>query len=222
MSAARTDRYPSWVPYVIPIAIFLLITQFEGDAKENFPYVYIGKVVLVTAVLIFFRQNWKDIKFESKWILPSVVVGIIVFVVWIWGDPLTPHFKFMARDAFNPMSQIANDGLRGTFIAFRFYGLILLVPVMEELFWRSFLLRYASNPDWEKLAIGSFTATGFIIVALLFGFSHPEWAVAIFTACAYALLLRWSRSVFACIVAHSVSNAALGIYVMKTGAWQYW
>ena len=38
----------------------------------------------------------------------------------------------------------------------------------------------------------------------------------------YNLLLYWSRSIYACIIAHSVTNLFLGIYVIRTGSWQFW
>ena len=52
--------------------------------------------------------------------------------------------------------------------------------------------------------------------------AHPEWLVAIMASLAYALWLRRSRSLFGAIVAHAVTNAALGAYVLTTEDWKYW
>jgi CAAX prenyl protease-like protein len=126
------------------------------------------------------------------------------------------------RVAFNPFSAIDSTYLRGLFLACRFYGLVIMVPVMEELFWRSFALRYLTDADFTKIPVGAFSWTAFAMVAVAFGISHPEWLVAIIAACAYALLLRWTQSLFACVVAHSVTNLALGIYVIAAEDWMYW
>jgi CAAX prenyl protease-like protein len=95
-------------------------------------------------------------------------------------------------------------------------------PVMEEIFWRSFGLRYATTPEFTSLPIGSFSWQGFAIVAALFGAAHPEWLVAVLCAAAYALLLRYTRSLFACVIAHAVTNLSLGLYVLTTGHWRFW
>lgn len=93
---------------------------------------------------------------------------------------------------------------------------------MEENFWRSFLLRYFSVPDFRKIPVGTFTWGALAITSVLFGLLHSEWLVAILCGVIYALLLKLTRSLYACIVAHSVTNLALGIYVVTTGSWQYW
>ena len=149
-----------------------------------------------------------------------------MFAEWIWLQPLThyPHFSFLGkRTEYNPFAAIANPGLRWAFLAARFYGLALLVPLVEEVFWRSFLLRIISDPDdFERLQPWKFTWTAFGVVAVLFGFTHPEWLEAIICAVAYGLLLRQTRSLFACVVAHATTNLMLGIYVVTQHAWAYW
>jgi CAAX prenyl protease-like protein len=113
--------------------------------------------------------------------------------------------------------------LRYGFLALRFYGLVLMVPVMEEVFWRSFLLRFATDlDDFKRVPIGTFSTTAFFVSSAMFAAAHSEWLVAFICAAAYAYLYRVTRSLFACIVAHSVTNLALGIYILITGDWKYW
>jgi CAAX prenyl protease-like protein len=205
------------------MAVFLALTALEGYAPKQYVWLYMAKVVLVTATLIACRAAWKDIRFEGRVLLPALLVGLAVFAEWILVDPFTPRFAFMGRRAeFNPFAAIGDPGLRGLFLAFRFFGLAVMVPVMEELFWRSFLLRYITKPDWESLPVGAFSWTAFAVVAAGFGLAHPEWVAAILCAVAYGLLLRQTRSLFACVVAHSVTNLALGIYVLTTQQWRFW
>ncbi|MGI8922949.1 MAG: CAAX prenyl protease-related protein [Fimbriimonadales bacterium] len=205
------------------MAIFLGITALEGQLEEHYVWIYFVKVLLTGAALFYFRETWKDIRFEPKWIVPSVVVGLTLCAVWIWVDKNVAYPHFLgSRTGFNPYEKIADDGLRSVFLAVRFIGLVLLVPIMEELFWRSFVVRYASKPDFWTLPIGTFTWTGFAIMVGLFAAAHSEWLVAAIFAAAMGLLVKYSKSIFACIVAHAVTNLALGIYVVTQGDWKYW
>jgi hypothetical protein len=100
--------------------------------------------------------------------------------------------------------------------------LVLLVPFMEELFWRSFGLRYATRTDFQALPIGTFSAAGAAATCAVFALAHPEWVVALVFAAGMTLLLWKTKSLFACFVAHAVANLALGTYVVTQGAWGLW
>lgn len=218
------NRLPAWAPYVVPIALFMAFTAgLEGNFESQYPLIYIAKVAVVTLALVLFRGTWKDLVPNGKMVLPAVVVGLAVFALWVGIENNVPYPHFLGeRMAYNPFEKITDPGLRTAFLAFRFFGLVLMVPLMEELFWRSFLIRFASNPEWQSLKIGEFTMQGFAIVAGLFAAAHPEWLVALITAVAYGLLLKQTKSVFACFVAHAVTNLALGIYVVTQAQWKFW
>ncbi len=216
-----SDR--TWVPYAVPMAAFLVITYLESMAGKLYPIVYIVKAILVTILLIVFRSNWRDIKPSVKVIVPGIAVGLLVCAEWVLLENWLHYPHLGSRTAYSPFVEIANPTTRLAFIAIRFYGLALMVPVMEELFWRSFLVRYFSDPDhWSKMEVGAFTWGGFAMVCGLFGLAHPEWLVAVICAVAYGLLLKQTKSLFACIIAHSVTNLALGIYVMTSHDWKFW
>ena len=179
--------------------------------------------MLVTVALVFCRKVWSDIKPDAHMGISGFIVGILTLLLWIVIDSKTPHFAFLGkRVAFNPFEVIANPTNRALFLFTRFYGLSLMVPLMEELFWRSFLLRYVTKPEYQTLRVGEFSWGAFAIVAGLFGFVHPEWLAAIVFAAIIGLFLRRTQSLFACIVAHGVCNLGLGIYVIATGSWGLW
>lgn len=216
-----------WAAYVAPMAIFIVLTALEGQFPSIYVWFYIGKICAVAAALWACRSVWKDIRLEARVMPIAIAVGLAVFAEWVLLDNfLTSHhipwMRLGGRTEFNPLEKIADPGLQGLFLAFRFFGLIVLVPVMEELFWRSFLLRYLTEPDFWRLPIGAFSWSAFALVAAGFGLSHPEWLVAVLCAVAYGLLLRQTKSLFACIVAHAVTNLALGLYVLMYHAWRFW
>ena len=204
------------------MALFLGMTYAEGQSPANYVTIYFAKIVVVLAALIWARSTWKDIKFDAKQIPLAVIAGLVLFVIWVGIEKYLKYPHIGDRTGYDPFEKIPEAGLRTAFIAVRFFGLALLVPFMEELFWRSFGLRYASQTDFKSLNIGSFTMTGATICCAVFAFSHPEWLPALVFAAAMTAMVWKTKSVFACFVAHAVTNLALGIYVVTQGAWSLW
>lgn len=215
-----------WIPYVVPMAAFCAITAVEPQLHAWYPIVYVIKVVVVTVCLLLFRGPLSEIRFDSRYLTPGVLVGAAVFAEWVWLEPLThyPHFAILGKRAeYNPFASIDSTSLRMVFLAARFYGLALLIPMVEEIFWRSFLLRVFTDPDhFDRLRVGEYSWRAFCVVAVAFGAAHQEWLEAIICAAAYGLLLRKTRSLFACVLAHSVTNLMLGIYIVTQHAWRFW
>ena len=116
--------------------------------------------------------------------------------------------------------------LFGTGVFFRFLRMVVVVAIVEEIFWRGFLMRYLINPDGDywKVPFGTPSVLSFVVVTGLVTAIHmPEDRLAAFIwgSLVFFLAVR-SKSLFACIWMHAVANLALGIYVMATGRWGYW
>jgi CAAX prenyl protease-like protein len=209
--------------YAAPIVVFAVLTALEGVLPAGvYPAFYIVKVAAVTAALVYFRGPLGDIR-PSWGVVPlGVAVGLVVFAEWVILDRLVSYPHLGTRVGYNPFAAIEDVAVRWAFLVARFYGLVLVVPVMEELFWRSFLLRYATTTDFTSLTVGQFSWTAFWIVVALSAVAHPEWLVAAIASALFAWLLHHTRSLFAVIVSHAVANAALGGYILIRGQWQYW
>lgn len=219
----KHTSHPLWLAYTAPIAAFIVLTSVEGYVPQaGYVWFYLIKAIAVTATLVVFRAPWKDIRPTARVLVPAILVGLVVFAEWILLDQWIPYPHLGSRVGFNPFDAIESPALRVLFLTVRFYSLVLMVPVMEELFWRSFLLRYFTDSDFARLPVGSFSWGAFAIVSGLFALAHAEWLVAFICACIYALLLRQTKSIFACILAHSTTNLALGIYVILARDWIYW
>jgi len=209
-------------PYWAPILLFGVLTLGESYVPPSaYLSVYAIKALLVTLTLIAFREPLGDIRFQPAVILPSVLVGLVVFALWVGIQEAVPYPALGRRTAFDP-TPLQNSPWGYAFLAIRLYGLVVMVPVMEEIFWRSFLLRYLTQPDFRRLPMGTFSASALGFVVAASALAHPEWLVAIVASLAYALWLRRTRSLLAVVVAHAATNAALGGYVLATGSWQYW
>jgi len=192
-------------------------------SAQSFYYLYPLKALSVALLLFLYRKSYPEIDFRDlhkpSATLISIVTGITVYVLWINMD--FPFAIMGSPSGFNP-NLFQGDTTRIFMTAARLSGAVLVVPVMEELFWRSFLVRYVVNQDFSKVPIGLFTWPSFLITVMLFGFEHNLFLAGIMAGIAYNLLLYYTRSLSHCIVAHAVTNLALGIYVISSGKWCFW
>ncbi len=105
---------------------------------------------------------------------------------------------------------------------FRFLGAVIVVPIVEELFWRSFALRWIIDENFTTVPIGAFTWFSFLVIVLGFGFEHHRWLVGLAAGVIYNGLLYYKKDLSACVLAHAVTNLLLGVYVLLTQQWNFW
>ncbi len=209
-------RFP-WLSYVAPFALFMVLTAVQANISGSVAWMSPLKTVLVAASLIALAPGFPHLR--PGHLLFSAFVGLAVFVAWILLEGLYPYLG--TPGAFDPYSHLAGVTLYG-WLTFRMVGSTIVVPVMEELFWRGFILRWIVNPNFQKVPIGTFTWTSFVLTSLLFASEHNRWLVGLVAGIVYNLVVYRTCSLFACMVAHATTNLALGVYVVTTGAWSFW
>ena len=107
-------------------------------------------------------------------------------------------------------------------VALRLAGATLLVPLMEELFWRSFLMRWLQQPIFESVRPMAVGLRAIVLSTFVFVLAHTLWLAAAIAGLAYALLYVRSGKLWTAVIAHALTNALLGVYVVATGSWQFW
>jgi len=214
------------VRYVLPFAAFLAVSvllpllRVNPIAGEVIRLTVVGGVLLVVAFpLVDFRvTSWKG----------SVAVGVLVFLVWVGPDVLFPGYRDSALFR-NPIVGYGvvplPDAVRShvPFLVFRGLRAVVLVPIIEELFWRAWLPRWIIRRDFTAVPLGTYTATAFILTVLLFASEHgAHWDVGLAAGIAYNWWMIRTRGLGDCILAHAVTNSCLAGYVVAGGQWQYW
>ena len=101
-------------------------------------------------------------------------------------------------------------------------GSMLIVPVMEELFWRSFLMRWLDRRDFRSLEPQAISWRAVALSTMPFALEHAELFAGAVAGLAYALLYRYFGRIWPAIIAHGVSNLGLGLWIMATRQWNYW
>lgn len=187
------------------------------------PNLYPVKAFSAALLLFLLRKNYDEISLRDlsrpMFLMSAVAAGLGVFAFWIRLD--LPWATVGNLAGFDP-GIYTDSSMKIIMTAFRMFGAVLVVPVMEELFWRSFLIRYIIAPDFSRIPIGSFTWPSFLTAAVLFGFEHNLVVAGILAGIVYNLLLYYTRSLSSCIIAHAITNLALGLYVINTGRWYFW
>jgi len=222
--SAITGRRMAWLPYVAPFLVFALFT-YGGSAQPAAAHTwYVAKTVAVGTLLFLFARRLP----ELDWCAPAAdwwiaaVAGVVVLGVWVAPEQLLAPLKIGAATGFDPYRFGLSPAATWAVIAVRIAGAALVVPVMEELFWRAFLMRYMVRADFLALPLGFYHPFAFFVVAVAFGFEHDRWLVGIVAGLVYGGLLVWRRRLLPCIVAHAVTNLGLGIYVVATRNWTFW
>lgn len=216
---------------VVPFAIFVTLTscqalKFLGPAAPF--WIYFGKT-LVGAALVW--ATWPVVA-EMRWKFSGAafVFGIGVFVLWVGLDPLMHRLGVPAAwlrtgssPVSNPLVQFASAPALGWFfVVARIAGSSLVVPMLEEIFYRSFLYRYLQKTDLLNVPLGRFVAMPFLVTSLIFGLAHHEWLAGLLCGFCYQGLVCWKGRTSDAIAAHGITNFLLGLWVVSRDAWQYW
>ena len=211
------------IPFGIYIA-FLVVESLLPREGLGFDlrWLYAVKIVCVAIALGWLWNRYSELRAQPKtgvgsWAL-SLAVGVVIFVVWIVLDQ--PWAVMGTPGGWNPAN--SSGEISWALVAVRLAGAVAVVPVMEELFWRSLVLRWTRNSDFLSVAPAHAGAVALIVSSLLFGLEHHEWLAGIIAGLAYAGTYMRTGNLWCAVVAHAVSNLLLGVWVVQTGQWQFW
>ncbi len=183
-------------------------------------WIYPAQTILCGALLLWFRRCYEF--HRPRNLAFTLLIGFGVFVVWIAPQQF---FNFPPRTVgFDPSLLSSNSANYWLSVAFRFLRLVVVVPVMEEVFWRAFLLRFLIDEQFERVPFGKFSWLSFGVVTVAFTFSHsrPDWFAAFVCGALYNIVAYRTRSLASCILAHAFTNLLLGLWIMQTHEWGFW
>lgn len=219
-------RFPS-LPYVVPFVAFVGLLAL-GSSLPLGPRSFILLHFAIIALLLWVCSR-QVISFHAPHWAGSTLVGIGVFLIWITPELLVPgwrdHWLFSNGLTGRIEGVIPPDWRDDRLIlAVRFARAALLVPIVEELFWRAWLPRWIDDrDDFRKVPLGQYTLLSFWITALLFASEHgARWDVGLAAGVIYNWWMSRTRKLGDLILAHGVTNACLSTYILLEGKWDYW
>lgn len=245
------DNY-RWAAFVLPFVVYMLLGSLEPHGTNPwidaayYPWFYLLKVLGTAASLWLVWPGFRHLQ-PPRFSPLALVVGGLGVVVWVglcelrlearlvsllglehWLEPgqaprwLQALLEAGKRPGYNPLEKIASLPLAYSFLCVRFLGLAVIVPLMEEAFWRLFLMRYITDPQWWRVGFGSVDRGAIIMTTLLAVSLHPGemLAMALWFSAVTWLMLR-TRNFWDCVMAHATTNFLLGGYVLVSGDWSY-
>jgi uncharacterized protein len=244
IAAGRTNP---WLVFLLPFVVFMLAGSFEptppADANQPaaaatgwlglgipysaYPLIYTVKIALTLIAVAYVWPGYRQFPLRLR---PMAIgVGIVGAAVWIGLAVVQQHLvarwgwdlEAGKRSAFDPLAQLKDQPAWAfTFLAIRFVGLALVVPVIEEFFLRGFVMRFVVEADWWKVPFGTANRLAIVVGTAVPVLMHPQEALAAavwFSAITW-LMLR-TRNIWDCVAAHAVTNLLLGLYVIASGNW---
>jgi CAAX prenyl protease-like protein len=206
---------------VLPFIIFVALTACQGKLGPASAYWFYFAKTLVGAWLIFeMRPHVSEMRWAVSW--EAVVIGILIFAIWVGFDPYYPKL-FKGGSTGNPADVFGKgSSLAWFFNIVHIVGMTLVVPPLEEVFYRSFVYRYVASPNFLAVPMNRFLPLPFFVTIGFFGLSHNEWLTGIICGAAYQWLVIRKNRLGDAMTAHAITNFLLGVYIVWRGAWHFW
>jgi CAAX prenyl protease-like protein len=217
----RADGLARAVPFGLYIG-FLALTPWLSPLMSDARWLYAVQIGLVALTLGFFWRRYSELAMpfaiEMKEAVLAVAIGLAVFGAWINLD-----LPWLAREAGKGFNPSHPDGsLSWDLIVLRIAGASIVIPVMEELFWRGFVLRWFDRSDFTQLPARAISTQAVWYCAIPFGLEHSLWFAGFLAGLAYGWLYRRTGKLWTAIIAHGLTNLLLGIWIVTTGNWSFW
>jgi len=205
-------------PLVAPFLAFMIFLTVEGYFPDQHYVLYPFKTLLVVAVLAWY---WKALPpLWPRAPMLSIGVGVLGFALWIGLDPFIVHYDqpLIGRNPF----LLYPPAEAWLLFGFRLAGIALVVPIMEELFWRAFLMRWLIKDDFTSVPLGTYEYRSFWITTALFAVVHgSEWSLAVVVGVLYGAWFVRTKSLGNIMLAHGVTNFFLALYCLFANDWHF-
>jgi CAAX prenyl protease-like protein len=217
------------IAYIAPFLIFILFLGLSqaldkaGIQPGGLPDMYLVFPLQTLACAALLARFWPAYALSAPrkpW-LPAAI-GILAFAIWV--SPQLLLHQSPRLTGFDPNVLASRPTLYWSEMAARFLRLVIVVPLLEEIFWRGFLLRYFIDEQFETVPFGTYAHIANALVAAGFMFEHsrPDWPAALATGLLYNSVAFRTRSLSSCVLAHALTNALLGAFIMITHQWGFW
>jgi CAAX prenyl protease-like protein len=210
----------------------LALTVCQGRFGAPSAYwFYLAKTIAGAWLVWEMRSFVAEMRWAISW--EAILAGVAVFAVWVGisGEWTTQNSLWSKlgfshsqnSPVWNPNAEFGNDStLASLMIVTRILGSTLVVPPLEEAFYRSFLYRYLANQNFLSVPLNKFLPFPFFATAIVFGFSHNEWLAGILCGVIYQWLVLRKNRLGDAMTAHAITNFLLGVWIVWKHAWHFW
>jgi uncharacterized protein len=208
--------------YVLPFGIFILFLGLQSVV----PIPQWLKFVAPLAAAAWMSRGALGTRLVNPF--GSIVLGILVCALWVGPEILFPGYHegwLFSNSMLGHPASTATAAQKSdvVFIVLRILTSVITVPILEELFWRGWLMRWLIGRNFEAVPLGKYDTLAFWAVAALFASEHGSfWDVGLATGLIYNWWMVRTKSMWDCILMHAVTNGCLAWYVLHYDRWMYW
>lgn len=221
MNQTILARVAPFAFYIIIMALTSVVSEWIADTR----WLYGMRVIGSALILIHYWPKYHELgaltnltHLKPAKIIQSILAGIIVFLLWINLDQ--GWMLLGEQTSYDPSHENANFSF--SMMMIRIAGATLVVPLIEELFWRSFIMRWIDQADFDALSPAMVSIKALFLSSLIFAVEHHFWFAGLLAGLVYGLLYSRTRVLWYPVIAHAVTNGILGCWVIYTQQWQYW
>jgi CAAX prenyl protease-like protein len=204
----------------VPFGVFVFLTFIQGEADAPSRYwMYLVKTLIGAWLILEARPFVEEMRWKFSW--EALVVGVGIFALWVGLDGFYPRLSEL-KTGWNPHDHFS-VGVAWFYVAVRIIGSSIVVPPLEEVFYRSFLYRYFVKTDFRAMPLNQFHGLSFFVTSIIFGVLHPDrWLAGIICGMAFQWLVIRKNRLGDAMTAHAITNFLLGLWVVWKGAWSFW
>ena len=206
----------STTAYLAPFVVVMASAMVTGAFSAGIDWLYPLRVVAAVWVLWVFRKSYSNLGWTLSW--RAVAIGCVTFAIWI---ALVPADRVNA--GWPSALQSVPFHWAAAWMLLRVIGYTITVPLVEELAFRGYLTRRLMRADFQRLPVGLFSWSSFLVSSALFGALHGGlWLAGTIAGMTFALALYQRRAFGDAVLAHATTNGLIALYVLATGRWSVW
>lgn len=191
------------VAQIFPFIVFMASALLASTFAESPSVIYPLRALAMAAGLGIFWPYLKALPWRLDGL--SIGAGVAIAALWVVTAPAQTE----------PLAIVGvTGGVLVFWVVMRVIGTSILVPIIEELFFRGYLMDRLAGPGGAvRIAIAIGVTSGF------FALLHDRWIEAAMAGVIFGLLVMRSKNITDAIVSHAVANGLIAAWALLTGAW---
>jgi exosortase E/protease (VPEID-CTERM system) len=200
-------------PLLAALVAALVTSIWSDDALDRW---YLARVLAAATVLWLVRRDLPRPSISASWF--PVVAGGLLGAAWIALVPVDSAAGARFLGALQGLGTVE----RWAWVTVRLLGSCVLIPLVEELAFRGFLLRWLVSPEFEGVLPRAVKWSSVLLSSLAFGALHVHWILGTLGGLVFAV--AWVRRglLADAILAHALANVGIAMAVLGFGRWDLW
>ncbi len=214
----RARIYP-FIGFILLLACEPLLASALARLGLGSQPTYLIRTLAAIALLIHYRRDYTELSRKPDLYqgIIAILCGLLVFILWV-----LPYPGWMGGQAQSHEAMPMHDAMDMFWLVCRWTGSALVVPIIEELFWRSYFMRRLEHNEFMSVSPAQVGTYAVVVSSVLFAVEHQLWLAGLLAGLVYAWLYRRFQMLWIPVLAHMTTNAVLGAWVVFGGHWQYW